>query len=78
LPKPVLEWLGAVGSVTTIVAFLLYLRERFTRRSHDEFMLGFLHGIKPVVEAAAQPNATVHSLMQSVIPQINDTMSRLK
>jgi hypothetical protein len=32
----------------------LYLRERRKRRENDDFMMGFLHGIKPMVEAAAR------------------------
>jgi hypothetical protein len=63
------EWLGVVGSITTIVAFLMYLHERRKCRDHDTLMVGFLHGIKPVMESTGH---------QQMVQQINDMLSRLQ
>lgn len=69
MPKTWMEWLGVIGSITTIVAFLMYLRERYKRRDHDMLMVGFLHGIKPIIEVAG---------LQQAVQQINDMLSRLQ
>ena len=81
MPTNFMEWLGVVASVTTIVAFVMYLRERCTllrerheRREQDNFMLGFLHGIKPMVAGAAQRD----SAWEEFVQQINDALSRLQ
>jgi hypothetical protein len=63
-----------IDSVTTIIAFSLYLKERRKRREHDTLMLGFLHGIKPMVEGAAQQD----NAWQKLVEQINDMLSRLQ
>lgn len=70
-----------VGSITTIVAFAMYLRERCKRLQErrkrcdlDNFTLGFLHGIKPMVESAAQRD----SAWNSFVEQINDMLERLQ
>ena len=69
MPNNWMEWLGVISSITTIIAFLMYLRERCKRRDHDTLMVGFLHGIKPIMENAGQ---------QNVVQQINDMLSRLQ
>jgi hypothetical protein len=69
MPNNWMEWLGVIGSITTIIAFLMYLRERSERKDHDTLMVGFLHGIKPLMESTTQ---------QQVVQQINDMLSRLQ
>ena len=70
-----------VGSITAIVAFAMYLWERCKRlqeqrkrRDLDNFTLGFLHGIKPMVEDAAQRD----SARKRFVEQINDMLERLQ
>jgi hypothetical protein len=74
MPTTWMEWLGVIGSITTIVAFVMYLCERGKRKGHDTLMVGFLHGIKPMVEAAAQNDSAWNGFVQ----QINDMLSRLQ
>jgi len=69
VPTNWMEWLGVIGSITTIIAFVMYLRERSKRRNHDTLMVGFLHGIKPLMESIGQ---------KQVVQQINDMLSRLQ
>ena len=69
MPANWMEWLGAIGSITTIIAFAMYLRERCKRKHHDTLMVGFLHGIKPLMERIDQ---------HEVVQQINDMLSRLQ
>jgi hypothetical protein len=77
----VVDCIAVVGSIVSIVAFLMYLHERRKhhderrkRRDNDNVMLGFLHGIKPMVEGAAQRD----SAWNGFIRQINDMLSRLQ
>ena len=74
MPTDFKEWLGVIGSITTVIAFLMYLHGRRKRKEHDTLMLGFLHGIKPMVEATAQKD----SGWRGVVEQINDMLSRLQ
>ncbi len=67
--KDWMEWLGVIGTLTTIIAFVMYLRERSERKNHDTLMVGFLHGIKPLMESTGQ---------RQVVQQINDMLSRLQ
>jgi hypothetical protein len=52
----------------------MYVRERRKRRDQDILMLGFLHGIKPVIEGAAEGD----SPWKKLVEQINDMLSRLQ
>jgi hypothetical protein len=70
--------IGLVGSIASILSYRTSVSERRKRAYLETYMLGFLHGMKPIVEAAAQPNSTPQSFMQSLIPQINDALSRLQ
>jgi hypothetical protein len=70
----IIDCIAAVGSIASVIAFLMYLHERRKRREHGILMLGFLHGIKPMVEGAAQRNSAWHEFIQ----QINDMLSRLQ
>jgi hypothetical protein len=78
MPRTWLEWLGAMSSFLTILCFVLYLIERRTRKEHDTLMLGFLHGIKPLVEAMSQRPATTGNDWRPLLPQINDMLARLQ
>ena len=69
MPKNWMECLGVIGSITTIIAFWMYLRERSQRKDHDTLMVGFLHGIKPLMERIGQ---------HQVVQQINDMLARLQ
>jgi hypothetical protein len=78
MPRNWLEWLGMVSSFLTILCFALYLIERRTRKEHDTLILGFLHGIKPLVEAMSQRPATTGNDWRPLLPQINDMLARLQ
>jgi hypothetical protein len=69
MPKNWMEWLGVIASITTIIAFWIYWRERGKRKYHDTLMVGFLHGIKSFMESAGQ---------KQFVEQINDMLSRLE
>jgi hypothetical protein len=70
----IVDCIAVVGSIVSIVAFLMYLHERRKRRDNDHVMLGFLRGIKPMVEGAAQRDSAWNGFMR----QINDMLSRLQ
>jgi hypothetical protein len=74
MPATWLEWLGVVSSILTIIWFGLYLRERCKRKNHDTLMVGFLHGMKPLVESMSTTGAVWHHLLS----QINDMLARLQ
>ncbi len=66
-----LQWLGYI---LTIVASGLYLKEYWKRKSHDDVMIGFLHGIKPAIENAAATNPAWAGYKD----QIHDMLNRLQ
>jgi hypothetical protein len=70
----IVDCIAVVGSIVSIIAFLMYLHERRKRRDNENVVLGFLHGIKPMVEGAAQRD----SAWNGFIRQINDILSRLQ
>jgi hypothetical protein len=81
MPANWIEWLAVVSSIVTIVSLgiaigslVLYLRERKKREFHDTLSLGFLHGIKPLVESHIAPGTE----WQAPLAQINDILSRLQ
>jgi hypothetical protein len=81
MPTNWIEWLAIVSSLATIVSLVLaivslvlYLRERRKREFHDTLSLGFLHGVKPLVESHTKPG----SEWQALLVQINDILSRLQ
>jgi hypothetical protein len=74
MPATWLEWLGVVSSILTIFWFVLYLVERCKRKNHDTLMVGFLHGIKPMVEGAAERD----SVWKRFVDQLNDMLERLQ
>jgi hypothetical protein len=76
MPQNWLEWLGVVASILTIISFIMFLRERRTRKLHDTLMVGFLHGIKPLF--AILRSTTPNTNWQSVIDQINNMLMRLQ
>jgi hypothetical protein len=43
-----------LASITTLVAFWLFVRERHKREWQADLFLGFLHGIKALVKGMAQ------------------------
>jgi hypothetical protein len=71
MPANWLEWLGVISSVLTIFWFVLYLRERSKRKLHDEYALGFLHGMK-------SRNTITSADWPHVVRQIDDTLEHLK
>jgi hypothetical protein len=68
------NWVQWLGYVLTIITSTLYLRELWKRKNHDTLMVGFLHGIKPMVETAAERDSTSKRFVQ----QINDMLERLQ
>jgi hypothetical protein len=78
MPKNWLEWLGVIGTILTIVSFILYLAERRTRKLHDTLMLGFLHGIKPLVESISKRSTISGNELSPLLAQVNDMLARLQ
>jgi hypothetical protein len=54
----------------------LWLNRR-KRALQKAFMLGFLHGIKPIVESVSQHGSATGSEIAPLLPQINDAITRL-
>jgi hypothetical protein len=67
MPANWLEWLGVISSV-------LAIREYFKRKSHDDQMVGFLHGIKPLVESMR----TTGAVWGHLVTQIDDMLGYLR
>jgi hypothetical protein len=63
-----MEWLGAIGSITTIIGFVMYLRERGKRKNHDA------NGRISPRHQALMERVGQHQVVQ----QINDMLSRLQ
>jgi hypothetical protein len=78
MPTNWLEWLGVVGSILTIISFGLYLFELIKRKKHETMMLGFLHGVKPLVEAMSARPATTGADWEPLLRQLNDMLARLQ
>jgi magnesium-transporting ATPase (P-type) len=49
MPKNWMEWLGVIGSTTTIIAFVMYRCEHIKRKHHDTLMLGWLSSVLTVL-----------------------------
>ena len=62
MPTNFMEWLGVIGSITTVISFGMYLHERRKRRDHDNHMIGFLHGLKPIARARERGTLRTQSL----------------
>lgn len=54
MPNNFSSWLGLIASITTLLAFWLFIRERHKRERQADLFLGFLHGIKALVKGMAQ------------------------
>jgi hypothetical protein len=78
MPANWLEWLGVVGSGCTIIALALYLLEVFKRKKHETMMLGFLHGVKPLVEIMSARPETTGKDWQPLLLQVNHMLARLQ
>jgi hypothetical protein len=48
------DWLGIVASITTILSFYLYIREKHRKERQSDLFLEFLHGAKALVKGMAQ------------------------
>jgi hypothetical protein len=66
-----MEALTVITSTLTIIWFGMYLKERNTRKRHDNYALAFLHGLKSrsTITSADWPH---------VVKQIDDTLERLQ
>jgi len=78
MPENWLEWLGVIGSVLTIISFGLYFIELLKRKKHETLMLGFLHGVKPLVEVMSARPTTTGADWEPLLRQVNDMLSRLQ
>ena len=70
--------LGTVSNILTIIWFGFYLFELYKRKTHDKLMIGFLHGIKPLVENMSKRPTTTGADWQPLLPQINNMLEYLQ
>jgi hypothetical protein len=70
----IVDFFAVIGTVTAVITLGMYLRERRKSRDQDILMLGFLHGIKPMIEGASQRD----SAWKGFVQQINDMLSRFQ
>ena len=73
-----MDLLTAFASILTILWFALYLRERYKRKLHDEYALGFLHGAKASAQGNEHNTSDTSASWQALVIQINDTLEHLK
>jgi hypothetical protein len=65
--------------VVAIISFALYLRELCKRKSQETLMLGFLKGIKPIIESMATTGTiAAGAVWQNLLTQVHDMMDYLK
>ena len=78
MPTNWLECLGVVSGILTIISFCLYWFERCKRKIHDTLMLGFLHGLKTLVESMSKRPTTTGADWQPLPRQMDDMLERLQ
>jgi hypothetical protein len=69
MPSNWVEWLAVISSVLAII-------EHYRRSKHDKLIVGFLHGLKPMVAILRDRDTTTK--WQYVLDQINNMLSRLE
>lgn len=54
MPNDWWTWLGVISSLTTLVAFAAYVRERVRRQRQTDLLQGFLHGLAAQASGLAE------------------------
>jgi hypothetical protein len=71
MPSNWVEWLAVISSLLAII-------EHYRRSKHDKLIVGFLHGLKPLVASLRDRDTTTGTNWQAVLDQINNMLSRLE
>jgi hypothetical protein len=83
-PKPAIDLLGRwsscaniVCAIVSVISLGVAIYQFCKRKSQDDTLNGFLHGIKPTIEDASLGQNTSPILWKAVLEQINDMLGRL-
>jgi hypothetical protein len=72
------EAAAITSSLVAILSLIFNVYQHRRRKDLSDHFLGFLHGLKPSVEAAALGQALPASLWQGALGQINNLMERIQ
>ena len=70
--------IGVIAEIFAVVSIIGHFIQHFLHKSQEKVLLGFLHGLKPLIESAAQGAVVPAATWAAQIPQINDMLARLQ
>jgi hypothetical protein len=70
--------LGNVAEVVAVISIIAHFYQHFKHKTEEKIMLGFLHGLKPLVESSAADQPIPAQAWAGAVNQINDMLSRLQ
>jgi hypothetical protein len=70
--------LGTVAEVVAVISIIGHFCVYWKHKTEEKIMLGFLHGLKPLIESASKGNAMLPGAWAGAVQQINDMLARLQ
>jgi len=70
--------LGLVAEIIAVISIIGHIVVYIRHTTVEKIMLGFLHGLKPVVESASNGHSIPAATWKGVVNQIDDMLSRLQ
>jgi hypothetical protein len=67
-----------VSAVVAVISLVIAIYQFRKRKTQDDTLNGFLHGIKPTIESAGRGESISPALWQAMLTQIHDMMERLQ
>ena len=67
-----------LSCIVAILSFIFAVYQFFKRKSHDDTLNGFLHGIEPNIEASSRGAIVPKEAWSRTLTQIHDMMERLQ
>lgn len=66
------------AEVVAVISIIGHFYQHFKHKTQEKIMLGFLHGLKPLVESAAAGHPIPAHAWTGAVNQINEMLSRLQ
>ncbi len=70
--------LGNLAEVVALISIIGHFYQHFKHKTEEKVMLGFLHGLKPLVESAAADKPIPSNAWAGEVKQIDDMLARLQ
>jgi hypothetical protein len=70
--------LGILAEVVAVISIIGHFYQYFKHKSQEKILLGFLHGLKPLVESAAAGHPIAAHTWAGQLEQIHDMLARLQ